>query len=177
MTDIQDKSGTSVLGRYEPFLTKTEKIKETIYGLVTLLATMIGLWLHRTDSSAGEALTLVFGTTAGLWLACFFADILAQSITVREKEARKHAKKHAFDASLGIWIAGRMPILLMGLAYLGWINFYGAILASIVMVVWQLMAFSVFSLYRLQNSLWENLIILAIQGVILLVVIWLKLGH
>lgn len=112
MTDKHDKN------KKQKFFLNTEKLKETFMGW-SLFATCVGLLLHMEHATANQALGLLLGTTVGLWLACFFADVLAQNITIADKAKRKHAHKHAVDSSLGILIAGRMPILFLAIAWFG----------------------------------------------------------
>lgn len=162
----------------QKFLTKTEKIKETIYGLITLLATNIGLLLHIEHTTTNQAFGLLLGTTVGLWLACFFADILAQNITVADKSERIHAKKHAFDASLGILVAGRMPVLFLFIAWLNFVQLKEAVIASIVAILVQLVLFSLLSfIHKRNDGLVVNLITMGIQTVLFVIIILLKLGH
>lgn len=179
---IHDPNGNLIeISRYDapnprPF-SNTAKIKEVIYGLVTFLATSIGLWLHREHTSADQAFWLMTGTVAGLWLACFFADVLAQNITISNRTERQHAHHHAFDSSLGILIAGRMPVVFLLCAYLDWVGLDGAILASIGAILLQLLLFAVLSLYRKQNALWANVLTISLQSVLFVVILLLKLGH
>lgn len=164
--------------KHHEILTNTEKLKETIYGLVTLFATCVGILLHITHTSAGGALGLMLGTAVSLWLACFFADILAQSITIADKTKRKHAYKHAFDASLGILIAGRMPVLFLAIAWLGFVSLKGAVIASLVAISVQLFLLTLLSLmHRKNDGLMVNLLTIGIQAVIFFIIIWLKVGH
>lgn len=156
---------------------KKEKIKEVIYGLVTLLATNITLLLHVHDSTPFETFSIILGTTIGLWLACFFADILAQNITIINKQDRKHAHRHAFDASLGILIAGRIPIVFTAIAWIGWVTLKTAIVASIGAILIQLLLFSLLSLYRKKNNIWTNVITIVLQTLLFIAIIWLKIGH
>lgn len=134
--------------KYTQFLAKTAKVKETIYGLVSLLAVCLGMWLHLGETTAGQALGLVVGSAMGLWLACFFADLLAHSITVADKQERRHAYAHAFDASLGILHAVRMPVFFLVLAVFELIMVKTAVLSSIVALAVQLFIFVLLSLYH-----------------------------
>lgn len=163
--------------KYTQFLAKTAKVKETIYGLVSLLAVCLGMWLHLGETTAGQALGLVVGSAMGLWLACFFADLLAHSITVADKQERKHAYAHAFDASLGILHATRMPVLFLALAIIGWLSVSVALLSSIIAIIVQLIIFVLLSLYHKQNGLLANILTIAVQLGIFMVILALKVGH
>lgn len=163
--------------KYTQFLAKTAKIKETIYGLTSLLAVCLGLWLHLGQTSAWQALGLVVGSAVGLWLTCFFADLLAHSITVADKHERRHAYAHAFDASLGIIHAVRMPVFFLVLVGFGMIMVKTAVLSSIIALVVQLFIFVLLSLYHRQNGLLANIATIGIQVLIFGLILLLKLGH
>ncbi|MDO4441622.1 MAG: hypothetical protein Q4B81_05520 [Moraxella sp.] len=141
------------------------------------MAVTIGLYLHMSDTTPKQAFGLVLGTTIGLWLACLFADWLAQSITVSNKSERNHAYHHAFDASLGILIASRMPLLLLGFLALGWVSLSSAMLATIGAIIIQLVLFSLLSLYHRESGLLANLLTLGLQAVFFVLIIVLKIGH
>lgn len=162
---------------YIDFLSKTAKVKETIYGLTSLLAVCLGLWLHLGETSAWQALALVSGSAVGLWLACFFADLLAHSITVADKHERRHAYAHAFDASLGILHAVRMPVFFLVLAGFGVIMVKTAVLSSIIALVVQLFIFVLLSLYHRQNGILANIATIGVQVIIFGLILWLKMGH
>lgn len=157
-------------------ITNPAKLKETIYGLITILATSIGVFFNAEYITGKQAFSLVGGTAFGLWLACFFADMLAHSIT-SERGELKEKSHEAFEASLGILRACFVPSLLMLLAFLELISVYKASLWSVILVVLHLIIFILLSRKRQENTLKANILILCFQLVILAFIVFIKIGH
>lgn len=154
----------------------THKLKEVIYGLISLLAVNISMFLHIESTTANQVLFTILGTAFGLWSATFFADILAHHITAKDKNSGDKIKK-AFKASLGILKAARTPVVISIIGTFGFTTVYQVVISTIFVIVAQLFSVIILASIRKTNSFWENIGIMLVQALIFAIIIALKIGH
>lgn len=65
-------------------------LKERIYGSITILALNINFYIHIDHSTSTDMLVTILTTIIGLWLASLVSDILAEKLIHPKEQIPRH---------------------------------------------------------------------------------------
>lgn len=152
-------------------------LKERIYGILTLLAVNIWIFIHIDTVSSQQNFATIITAILWLWLAGLFSEIIAHKFTkhIHNKEELFIFMQHAFKNSLGILHSAYVSIFLNILAFFEIISLNIAVFSSIILLTWEFLMIVFFS--QKNNSFLEKTVITIIQLAIFAIIILLKTSH
>lgn len=126
-------------------------LRERLYGTLTLMGVSIGLLLSP-ETTLGHAVGSIVGTGAGLWLASFFATVIAHR-AVHDQPLTRRQIWHEFAVHWGLVGAMAIPLILLCMAWAGWIDVRTALMVDVVLAV----SFTLSAILRAAKTRQDNL--------------------
>lgn len=147
-------------------------LSERIYGAMTILAVNVGLLLDLQSTNVTKASIVIISTTLGLWLASMFAEEISHKVIHGEIMSRQEFKK-MFISHIGIISAGVPSLIMMFLAFIGFLTIRTAIqidvvITSATLLLYILRSFNVKGYGRV-TSLLSILVQILVAGLIILI--------
>lgn len=147
--------------------------KERIYGAVTLMAVNIGLLAQRNITTE-HALLTVIATIAGLWLATLFASATSYRIVHGTDMPRKDITREVI-ASRGLLSAAISSVIMLLIALTGLIHVQTALTTDIILTLVTLTFIILRSARVMANSWLTGIFSVGIQVVLAMLIIFIKL--
>lgn len=162
---------------HPPVSVLAERLKERIYAELTVVAVVLGLALGGTEGAGAAALS-VAGTVLGLWLATIAADYQGHSAAYGHRP-RGHELRRMLFVSSALLTAAVGPLVLIGAAALGLLELTTALFVSVGIALAVMFAWGLGIGRRMGSGLVAALVSGAVNVVIGLVVVGVKLlaGH
>lgn len=122
-------------------------------------------------------LVTILTTIIGLWLASLFSDVLAEKLIHPKEKIPRHELGEMYRNSKGILHSSQMTIFVLILSMLGVMPIKSAMLTTIILGSFQFVAYILLtSIYR-DHSFWGNVIVISIQFALLGIILLLKILH
>lgn len=153
-----------------------ENTKERIYATITLLAVIATLWQATEIHSHIGAVASIAGTAIALLLATMISARMSYRAVHGKSMGLKDYRKLIFTSS-GLLIPAVVPILLVAASGVTeWFSLKGALFTSMVVLVFSMFIFSFIAGRKIYTSLLRTLGISAIEMLLGIGVIALKVA-
>lgn len=152
-----------------------ENMKERVYSTITLLAVLVEMWRGENHSILG-AIGSIVGAVVAIWLATLIANRLSYRAVHGKPISRREYVRTFYTAS-GLLAPAIVPIILISIS--GVTKLYtleSALVASIIVSLLSLFAFSFVAGRRIYDNIWRLLVVSALEMSVGFVVILLKLA-
>lgn len=135
----------------------SEFLKERIYATITLLALLATLWQAADHFTARGAAFSVLGTVIALWMAIGIAERMSyQVIHGKQMSARVYGSILWTHSAL---LVPALPVLiLIGFSGLGLISLSGALLTSMIVLLFSFAVFSLLAGRRIHTTWYEVIV-------------------
>lgn len=151
-----------------------EFLRERIYGTITLLAVTIGILLDVPHYSIQHAFIVILTTALGLWAASIFAEYISYRVVhdhyMPASEVRRIVIVHR-----GILVAAIPTLFMIALATLETLSLATALRTAIVLDIAAMTVTIIQSASTRHNTIITTLISIAVQAVLALIIVQLKL--
>lgn len=123
-------------------------------------------------------LVTILTTIIGLWLASLVSDVLAEKIIQPKEKIPRHELGEMYRNSKGILYSSQMTIFVLILSMLGGVMLIkSAMLTTTILGSFQFVAYILLtSIYR-DRSFWGNVIVIFIQFALFGIILLLKILH
>lgn len=141
------------------------------------MALNIGFYVHIDHSTSTDILVTILATIIGLWLASLVSDVLAEKLIHPKEKIPRHELGEMYRNSKGILHSSQMTIFVLIFSMLGAMPIKSAMLTTIILGSFQFVAYILLtSIYR-DRSFWGNVIVISIQFALLGIILLLKILH
>lgn len=151
-------------------------LRERIYATITLLAVVAALWQHPDEHQPFGAIGIILGTVVALWLATLVAARISYTAVHGDKAHAEPKYLEASKAASGLLTPATTPIVLILLSMTGLFSLKVALLIGVISLLASLFFFSVMSGNRVTDNKVKLLIFSAMQTLIGVGVVLLKLA-
>jgi hypothetical protein len=152
-----------------------ENMKERVYSTITLLAVLVEMWRDGNHSNIG-AIGAIVGAVVAIWLATLIANRLSYRAVHGKPIGRREYVRTFYTAS-GLLAPAIAPIVLIVISWVTKLyDLESALVASIVISLLSLFAFSFVAGRKIYDSLLRLLVVSALEMSVGFVVILLKLA-
>lgn len=152
-------------------------LKERIYGSITILVLNISFYIHIDHSTSTDMLVTILTTIIGLWLASLVSDVLAEKLIQPKEKIPRHELGEMYRNSKGILHSSQMTIFVLILSMLGAMPIKSAMLTTIILGSFQFVAYILLTSIYQDRSFWSNVIVISIQFALLGIILLLKILH
>lgn len=153
-----------------------EMLRERIYATITLLAVVVALWQHPDEHQPLGVIGIILGTVVALWLATIVAARISYTAVHGAAVHKEPKYLEASKAASGLLTPAGPPIFFVLLSISGLVSLKTALLIGVVSLLASLFLFSVMSGSRVTDSKVKLLVFSAIQTLIGVGVVLLKLA-
>ncbi|MDO4873834.1 MAG: hypothetical protein Q4A35_01395 [Candidatus Gracilibacteria bacterium] len=128
-------------------------------------------------STSTDMLVTILTTIIGLWLASLVSDVLAEKLIQPKEKIPRHELGEMYRNSKGILHSSQMAIFVLIFSMLGAMPIKSAMLTTIILGSFQFVAYILLtSIYR-DRSFYGNVIVISIQFALLGIILLLKILH
>jgi hypothetical protein len=153
-----------------------EMLRERIYATITLLAVVAALWQHPDEHQPLGAIGVILGTVVALWLATLVAARISYTAVHGNGVYKEPKYLEASKAASGLLTPATAPIVFILLSTTGIFSLKAALLIGVISLLASLFFFSVMSGSRVTDSRVKLLVFSAMQTLIGIGVVLLKLA-
>lgn len=153
-----------------------EMLRERIYATITLLAVVVALWQHPDEHQPLGAIGIILGTVVALWLATIVAARISYTAVHGAAVHKEPKYLEASKAASGLLTPAGPPIFFVLLSMSGLFSLKTALLIGVISLLASLFLFSVMSGSRVTDSKVKLLVFSAMQTLIGVGVVLLKLA-
>lgn len=153
-----------------------EMLRERIYATITLLAVVAALWQHPDEHQPLGAIGVILGTVVALWLATLVAARISYTAVHGNGAYIEPKYLEASKAASGLLTPATAPIVFILLSTTGIFSLKVALLIGVISLLASLFFFSVMSGSRVTDSRVKLLVFSAMQTLIGIGVVLLKLA-
>ena len=153
-----------------------EMLRERIYATITLLAVVAALWQHPDEHQPLGAIGVILGTVVALWLATLVAARISYTAVHGHKVSKEPKYLEASKAASGLLTPAGPPIFFVLLSTTGLFSLKTGLLIGVISLLASLFFFSVMSGNRVTDSKLKLLVFSAMQTLIGVGVVLLKLA-
>ena len=153
-----------------------EMLRERIYATITLLAVVVALWQHPDEHQPLGVIGIILGTVVALWLATIVAARISYTAVHGEAIHKEPKYLEATRAASGLLTPAGPPIFFVLLSMSGLFSLKTALLIGVISLLASLFLFSVMSGSRVTDSKVKLLVFSAMQTLIGVGVVLLKLA-
>ena len=153
-----------------------EMLRERIYATITLLAVVAALWQHPDEHQPLGAIGVILGTVVALWLATLVAARISYTAVHGSMVHKEPKYLEASKAASGLLIPASTPILFILLSMTSLFSLKTALFIGVISLLASLFFFSVMSGSRVTDSKVKLLFFSAMQTLIGVGVVLLKLA-
>lgn len=153
-----------------------EMLRERIYATITLLAVVVALWQHPDEHQPLGAIGVILGTVVALWLATLVAARISYTAVHGNTVNKEPKYLEASKAASGLLTPAGPPIFFILLSITGLFSLKTALLIGVVSLLASLFLFSLMSGNRVTDSKVKLLVFSAMQTLIGVGVVLLKLA-
>jgi hypothetical protein len=141
-------------------------LRERLYGAISCLGTLAVLVRYTTEDTNAWARVLdVAVATGGLWAASLLADWLANLSVYGHAPRGRHALG-VLQASGQILQAALVPVIVLAVAGIGWLNTYTAVWIAMWTLVAELGIITLLAMRRTELPWWQQaLAVIGLAGV------------
>jgi len=153
-----------------------EMLRERIYATITLLAVVAALWQHPDEHQPLGAIGVILGTVVALWLATLVAARISYTAVHGNMVHKEPKYLEASKAASGLLTPASTPILFILLSMTSLFSLKTALFIGVISLLASLFFFSVMSGSRVTDSKVKLLFFSAMQTLIGVGVVLLKLA-
>ncbi len=122
-------------------------------------------------------LVTILTTIIGLWLASLVSDILAEKLIHPKEQIPRHELGEMYRNSKGILHSSQMTIFVLILSMLGVMPIKSAMFTTIILGSFQFVAYILLTSTYQDRSFWSNVIVISTQFALLGIILLLKILH
>ena len=122
-------------------------------------------------------LVTILTTIIGLWLASLVSDVLVEKLIHPKEKIPRHELGEVYRNSKGILHSSQMIIFVLILSMLGVMPIKSAMLTTIILGSFQFVAYILLTSTYQDRSFWGNAIMISIQFALLDIILLLKILH
>ena len=122
-------------------------------------------------------LVTILTTIIGLWLASLVSDILAEKLIHPKEQIPRHEIGEMYRNSKEILHSSQMTIFVLILSMLGVMPIKSAMFTTIILGSFQFVAYILLTSTYQDRSFWSNVIVISTQFALLGIILLLKILH
>lgn len=122
-------------------------------------------------------LVTILTTIIGLWLASLVSDVLVEKLIHPKEKIPRHELGEVYRNSKGILHSSQMTIFVLILSMLGVMPIKSAMFTTIILGSFQFVAYILLTSTYQDRSFWGNAIMISIQFALLDIILLLKILH